>query len=105
MGGPFEVALKQVEDLLVEQIPLAIRAENPKEKLYCVMIDYCGEDFSATWPPCLGIGTESIREEQYQRWGRGATTYDWCPEGTRNIPICLPSARTVLEKACQRSLD
>ncbi|QDT94864.1 hypothetical protein [Gimesia aquarii] len=53
---------KEIQSMLLEQIPETISDSSARDVYYCLLLCYCEEDFGAGWPPFLVLG--SLNEQQ-----------------------------------------
>jgi len=53
---------REIERMLLEQVPETVAQAKGKGPFYCLLLCYCGEDFPAGWPPFLLLGSEAERQ-------------------------------------------
>jgi hypothetical protein len=74
----------KVEAMLIAQITEALALIPRDEKIYCLLICYTEEDFTAAWPPFLVWGRESYRRAVLQK-GEEVPYYLWAPDEIREV--------------------
>lgn len=94
-GETLSTAFLELEDFLVAQIPESIRLLSPQEPVYCIVINYCGEDFHS-WPTTMWVGTESLRKwllaEENPEWRYKALVPGEWGDRQRELSMWPPSA-------------
>jgi hypothetical protein len=69
--------LAQLEDLLVSEIPRAVKAAKIAEPVYCLRIWYNGTDSPSDAVPWLMLVKESTRQQLFTERGAGAIETIW----------------------------
>ena len=73
---------KEIERMLLEQVPAVIAQAKRKGPFYCLLICYCAEDFEAGWPPFLVLGSEVERRRIIEK-GDDVRYWLWAPDEMR----------------------
>lgn len=73
---------KQVEEQLLNALPIALAALPHDQPLYCLLLCYTAEDIASAWPPFLVWGTESYRQTIVGQ-GEDVSYYLWAPDEIR----------------------
>lgn len=91
---------KEIERMLVEQIPPAVAKARGKGPFYCLLICYCGEDFGASWPPMLMLKPEAERRRIVER-GEEVKYYLWAPDESDETNVYLRYRDEKLDNHCR----
>lgn len=91
---------KEIERMLVEQLPPAAATVRGKGPFYCLFLCYCAEDFGASWPPVVMLKTEAERQRILKR-GEEVTYYLWAPDESDDTNVYVPLKNTSLRKHCE----
>lgn len=91
---------KEIERMLIEQIPLAVAKARGKGPFYCMLICYCGEDFDAGWPPMLMLKPEAERRRIVER-GEEVKYFLWAPDESDETNVRLRYGDETLENSCR----
>lgn len=96
----------EIEKLLLEQIPQAVKQAKVRSPAYCLLICYCGEDYAGGWPPFLVVGSEKERRRILKE-GNEVAYYLWAPDEMREMPDNreIPLNDAALNEKCRVHLD
>ena len=72
-----------IESILLDQIPKALKEAKLNTAVYCLLLCYCGEDYQAGWPPFLVLGSEKERQRIVKE-GSDIDYYLWAPDEMRD---------------------
>jgi hypothetical protein len=91
--NPLQPLLEKLEQLLIEEIPKAVKRAAFNERTYCLRIAYFGSDSEGDREPVLTLVRENARIKAIGEHGRQAPHYIWCadevesPQQSYDVPF------------------
>jgi hypothetical protein len=89
-GADLKSLLQQAEDMLVAEIPKAIKAAKVRETVYGLLIQFTGFDTDPTgFAPPMFLGTEGLRERTLARHPKDFAWRHWAVPEWESDPGCV----------------
>jgi hypothetical protein len=100
-GVSLDVLLRQAEEMLVAEIPRAVRAAKVREVVYGLLVQFTGVDTDLDgFAPPLFLPTEALRRRLLSEHPRDATWYPWAVPEWENDPgaACVTCHQPALDE-------